>query len=86
MQVFVLVKTTEDVNEEFDTEVVGVYEHLSMAETEFKAQMVEVKQQFQNLDYEEDDYVDGDMSWTIWEKDTSTYSYINLVIQCKTVE
>ena len=87
MTVYVLVKNDLDVDKgTFDTTVIGVYERLSMAETEFKAQMVEAKQDFQNYDYEQTDYVEGDMSWSIWELGEYVSNHIDLIIQEMTVE
>ena len=87
MTVYVLVKNDLDVDKgTFDTTVIGVYERLSMAETEFKAQMVEAKQQFQKYDFNEDEYVEGDMSWSIWELGEYASNHIDLIIQEMTVE
>ena len=87
MEVYVLIKNDLDVDGgTFDTEVIGVYENFSMAQTEMQAQMVEAKQKFQNYDFEEDEYVEGDMSWSIWELGEYAVNHIDLIIQCETIQ
>ena len=87
MEVYVLVRNDCNVDGGLiNTEVIGVYENFSMAQTEMQAQMNEVKQYFQNCDYENDIYAEGDMSWSIWEVDGYTYNRVDLIIECKTVQ
>ncbi len=87
MEVYVLVKNDLSVDSgTFDTEVIGVYENFSMAQTEMQAQMVDAKQKFQNYDFNEDAYVEGDMSWSIWELGQYASNHIDLIIQCETIQ
>lgn len=87
MEVYVLIKNDLSVDSgTFDTEVIGVYENFSMAQTEMQAQMVEARHNFHNCDFEEDAYVEGDMSWSIWELGEYATNHIDLIIQCETIQ
>ena len=87
MEVYVLIKNDLDVDGGvYDTYVIGVYENFKMAQTEMQAQMVEARQKFQDYDFNEDAYVDGDMSWSIWELGEYAANHIDLIIQCETIQ
>ncbi len=49
--------------------VEGVYESVLEAQEHMQREIEDARTDFQNYDTEEDDYVEGDMSWSIWEKD-----------------
>ena len=66
---FVLTKTTIDVDSGvIDTEVVIASEDFDKVSKEMKTEIKSARQDFEDSDYEEDDYCDGDMSYSIWEE------------------
>ncbi len=68
MVVYILTSTYTDVDSgDYESHVVGVYENVEDALKQMKQEIKDAKIDFENYDTEEDDYVDGDMSWSIWE-------------------
>lgn len=53
---------------DFANDVVGVYENFNDAKEEMEKLMVETRDDFEWYDTEESEYVDGDMTWEIWEQ------------------
>lgn len=45
-----------------------VFETFDKANELMLKQIKQAKEEFENVPTEEDDYVDGDMSWAIWEE------------------
>lgn len=88
MEVYVLIKNDLDVDGGiFETEVVGVYETFSQAERKMQVLMNEARDSFEEkYDIEQDEYVEGDMSWSIWELGEYATNHIDLIIQCKEIE
>ena len=69
MTVYVLVCNYHCVDSgDFANDIVGVYRNLEDAQKEMQKLMIEVRNDFDYCDTEEDDYVDGDMSWSIYEQ------------------
>lgn len=87
MKVFVFIKTHQ-----FDYGSVGlitrVYDTFEKAQTVFKAEMKQAIRDFKNLGKkaEQDNYSEGDMEWSIWEKDEYLYNHIDLTIVEREVE
>jgi hypothetical protein len=70
MRVYVLTSTYVDVDSgDFDSRVDGVYENIEDALKQMEQEIKDTRTDFENYDTEEDTYVEGDMSWSIWEKE-----------------
>ncbi len=71
MTVYVLTSHYIDVDSgDYNSEVIGVYENIDDAQKDLKDNIKWTRSDFQNYDFEESDFIDGDMSWSIWEKDS----------------
>ena len=80
-QVFILVATYVDVDSgNFMTDVIAVYDNYEMAQEQMKREIESTRKDFENYDYEEENFVDGDMSWSIWEKDEYPSHHCDLQI------
>jgi len=87
MRVYVLVCNYHSVDSgDFTNDVVGVYEKFEDAQKEMKKIMVEVRDDFKRCDAEEDNYVDGDMSWSIWEKGEWVNFHCDITIHEKEIQ
>lgn len=87
MRVYVLICDYVDVDGgTFDTSVVGVWEKFDDAKNEFEKMMKETIEIFQDYDYAQSEYVDGDMSWEIWESGSWVPHHCTLQIVCKQVQ
>lgn len=54
---------------DYESRVEGAFENFDSA-TELMQQLIkDTRVDFQDYDTEEDTYVEGDMSWSIWEKE-----------------
>ena len=70
MIVYVLTSTYVCVDSgDYDNRVDGVYESVDKALEHMKREIEETRKDFEDYDYEEDNYVEGDMNWSIWEKE-----------------
>lgn len=70
MLVYVLTSTYICVDSgDFESRVDGVYENIEDALKQMKQEIKDTRIDFEEVDYEEDNYVEGDMSWSIWEKE-----------------
>lgn len=47
----------------------GVFETFEQAQKAMEQEIKDTRTDFEGVDYEEDNYVEGDMSWSIWEKE-----------------
>lgn len=65
--------------EESENNVVGVYQSIEDAYKQMKREMERARDDFKSFDTEEDSYVEGDMSWSIWEP--GNYSRCKIDIQ-----
>ena len=86
MQVYVL--TSEYLNvDSGDSEhrVDGVYETFEQAQKAMEQEIKDARTDFEGVDYEEDNYVKGDMSWSIWEKEYYMSYHCNIKISEQTV-
>lgn len=82
MEIFVLVCEYTNVDSgDFDTSVIGAYRTFGEAQEEMEKQMVEIRKDYDYCDTEEDNYVEGDMGWSIWEKEGYAYNHCLLTIQ-----
>jgi len=79
MKVYVLAHTYQCDCGDFGTEI-EVFETIEKATKVFKELMKQAKIDFKDLETEQDNYVDGDMSWSIWEKEEYAYNHIDLMI------
>ena len=59
---------------------VKVFQEAEKALEEMKTEMANARTDFSDLSTEEDDYVEGDMSWSIWEKGEYCYNHIDITI------
>lgn len=86
MEVYVLVCNSVNVDGgDFTTEVVGVYQEFAQALKVMKQYMKHIREEFEDYDFEEEKYVDGDMSWSIWEKEQYASNHCDLIIEYRTV-
>ncbi|MCR4661717.1 MAG: hypothetical protein K5765_06960 [Clostridia bacterium] len=86
-KVYVLVSNYVDVDSgDFNTEVIGVWENFNGANKELKKLMAQTREDFEDYDTEEEDYVDGDMTWSIWEEGEYSNHRCDLIIQCKEIQ
>ena len=70
MLVYVLTSTYICVDSgAFETRVVGVYENVEDTFKQMKQELKDTRNDFKDYDTEEDTYVEGNMSWSIWEKE-----------------
>lgn len=70
MLVYVLTSTYICVDSgAFESRVVGVYENVEDALKRMKQEIKDTKTDYERYGTEEDNYVEGDMSWSIWEKE-----------------
>ena len=70
MTVYVVKSTYIDVDSgDFESRVEGVFENIEGAHTLMVNLIKDTRHDFKDYDTEEEDYVDGDMSWSIWEKE-----------------
>lgn len=68
MLVYVLVCNFVDVDGgSFDTSVIGVFDTIEAATKMLKIEIERARKDFNDYDYEEEKFVEGDMSWSIWE-------------------
>ena len=84
--VYVLVR--EDTNVDsgcFETEVIGVYDSFDKAEESMVEEMRNARIDFANDDFEEENYAQGDMSWSIWEKDGFSVNHTIIKIVAKEI-
>ena len=70
MLVYVLTSTYICVDSgDYESRVDGVYENVEDALKQMKQEIKDTRTDFEDYDTEEDTYVEGDMSWSIWEKE-----------------
>lgn len=69
MSVYVLTSNYVCVDSgEYESRVDGVYENIEDALKQMEQEIKDTRNDFVYCDTEEDAYVEGDMSWSIWEK------------------
>ena len=84
LKVYVLVCNYLNVDSgDCNTEILGVYEDFGLAQYQMERHMVDIRNEFGYCDVEESDYVDGDMSWSIWEKGEYMSHHCDLIIEEK---
>lgn len=68
--VYVLAYNYVDIDSgDFSTDVIGVFDTIEIAEEMLKLEIEKTRKDFENYDVEEEQFVEGDMRWSIWEKD-----------------
>ena len=87
MKVFVLISTYIDVDSgDYESRVDGVYESVEDANKQMQQEIKDTRTDFENYDTEEDNYVEGDMTWSIWEKDYyMSHSCVIKITQCEII-
>lgn len=65
---------------------IRVYADLEKATQVLKEQMEAVKEEFEGSDFETTNYVEGDMSWAIWDEGEFCMNHVSLTIYEKEVE
>ena len=80
MTVYVLTVVWQRDSGDCGNEVIGVYQDFELAQRLFKNEMKNAKKDLEDLDTEEDNYIDGDMSWSIWEEGEYCYNHIDIQI------
>lgn len=71
---------------ECGTDVIGVYSSFERAKLAMENEMKMARSYFEDLETEESEYVDGDMSWSIWEEGEYCYNHDDILIIEKEVE
>ena len=79
MTVYVLSVVWQRDSGECGNDVV-VYENVEHALKALKNEMTFARKDFSDLDTEETDYTDGDMSWSIWETGEYCYNHCDITI------
>ena len=70
MTVYVLTSTYICVDSgDYENRIDGVYENVEDALKQMKQEIKDTRIDFEDYDIEEDAYVEGDMCWSIWEKE-----------------
>ena len=59
---------------------VRTYSTIEKAQKQMKEEMETARIDFCRLDTEEEDYIEGDMSWSIWEKGEYCFNHIDITI------
>ena len=59
---------------------VKVFQDIEKAFEQMKMEMESARTDFNDLSTEEDDYREGDMSWSIWEEGEYCYNHIDITI------
>lgn len=86
MVVYVLVCNYTDVDGgDFSTTVIGVFSTIEVAQEMLKLEIENTRKDFENYDTEEDNFVEGDMSWSIWEKGEYPSHHCDLIVSEKMV-
>ena len=85
MFVYVLTSTYAYVDSgDCENHVVGVYGNVGEALRQMKQEIKDARTDFKKYDTEEDDYVEGDMSWSICEKGKYISHHCDIEItECK---
>ena len=85
MYVYVLTNTYVCVDSgDYESSVIGVYESIGDALEQMEQKIKDARTDFKKYDTEEDDYVEGDMSWSIWEKEQYMSHHCDIEItECK---
>lgn len=79
--VYVLVSNYVNVDSgDFSTEVIGVYSTFDKAHQRMLKEMNQARCDMAYVDLEEEEFVDGDMSWSIWEKENYPSLHCDLII------
>lgn len=70
MTVYVLTSTYVCVDSgDYENRIDGVYENVEDALKQMEQEIKDTRLDFEDYDTEEDAYVEGDMCWSIWEKE-----------------
>lgn len=85
MKVYVLVKNWQMDCGDCGLNVVKVFETYQQAYDCLLVKRKQAKIDMEDLETEEDTLVEGDMCWSIWEKDKYCYNHIDLKIEEKEV-
>ena len=85
MFVYVLTSTYVCVDSgDYESCVLGVYESIEDALEQMEQEIKDARTDFKEYDTEEDDYVEGDMCWSIWEKEQYMSHHCDIEItECK---
>lgn len=64
----------------FDTTVIGTFKTIELAQRMLKLEMKKARKDFKDYDAKEDTFVEGDMSWSIWEDGEYASHHCDLAI------
>lgn len=78
-RVFILIDSWQCDSGDVGQEVL-VYSDFDQANKEMKKRIKQAKKDFKDMDTQEDSYCDGDMQWSIWERDNYCYNHIDITI------
>ena len=57
-----------------------VYDSIEKAEKQLKREIKNAKKDMAHFDIDETQFVDGDMSYSIWEKENYCYNHIDIAV------
>lgn len=81
MTIYVLVSNYLNVDSgDCDTIVIGVYSTYEQAQERMKQEMEVTRNYFEYIDTDENDFVEGDMSWSIWETGEYMSHHCDIII------
>jgi len=80
MQVYIVLVVWQRDSGECGNEIVGVYDTIEKATQTFIKEIYQAQVGFRDLTTEEDNYVDGDMNWSIWEKGEYCFNHCDVSI------
>ena len=81
MTVFVLICGYTNVDSgDFSTSVIGVFNSYENAYKMMVAEIESTRKDYECYDTEEEQFVEGDMSWSIWQKGEYASNHCDLII------
>ena len=80
--IYVLFYNYVDVDSgEFITSVIGVFYEFEQAQKMMVDTIKKMRKDFENYDTKEEEYVDGDMTWSICEKEDYPSHHCDIIIE-----
>ena len=81
MTVFVLICGYTNVDSgDFSTSVIGVFDSYENACKMMVKEIESIRKDYEGYDTEEENFVEGDMSWSIWEKGEYPSNHCDLIM------
>lgn len=85
MEIYVLTIVWQRDSGECGSEV-SAFESLPLAQKIMTREIKSAREDFKDLDVEETQFVEGDLSWSIWESENYCYNHCDITItQCELI-